>query len=121
MSNLINEILQLVRQRWWLGGLFVSVVGLAVASVRAFESEASRQRRADRRKKKDLRILADSISAYAKRVREEFPNGAVVVSEEDLAAKMRKRHDFVVTALNVLLKEEKVQRTQLNGYWRLNA
>jgi hypothetical protein len=44
-----------------------------------------------------------------------------VVSEEDLAAQLRKRPDYIATALNVLLKEEKVQRTPLTGYWKLNA
>jgi hypothetical protein len=45
----------------------------------------------------------------------------VVVSEYDIAEQLRKCPDFVITALNVLLKEQKVQRTPFAGYWRLNA
>jgi hypothetical protein len=54
-------------------------------------------------------------------VRKRFPNGAVVVSEEDLAAQLRKRPDHVVSALNALLNEQKAERAPLTGYWRLNA
>jgi hypothetical protein len=68
-----------------------------------------------------LSSLADKIATYGRTVREQFPNGAVVVSEHDLAEQLRKRTDFVVIALNVLLKEHKVQRTQLAAYWRLNS
>jgi hypothetical protein len=54
-------------------------------------------------------------------VRERFPDGAVVVSEEDLAAQLRKRPDYIVSALKALLNEQKVERAPLTGYWRLNA
>jgi hypothetical protein len=37
-----------------------------------------------------------------------------------LAEQLRKRPEVVVTALNLLLNEQKVQRAPLNGYWRLN-
>jgi len=39
---------------------------------------------------------------------------------ETLAEQLRKRPDAVVTALNLLLDEQKVQPAPLNGYWRLN-
>jgi DNA-binding GntR family transcriptional regulator len=45
----------------------------------------------------------------------------VIVSERDLAEELGKRPDAVVTALNLLLNEQKVQRATLNGYWKLNA
>ena len=54
-------------------------------------------------------------------MRERFPNGTVVVSEEDLAAQLGKRPDYIVSALKALLNEQKVERTPVTGYWRLNA
>jgi len=98
-----------------------SVIGIAAASVRAFESEESRARRAELKKKKELRSLAQQISTYAQTVRQQFPTGDVVVSERDLAEQLRKRPEKVVTALNILLNQQKVQRASLRGYWRLNA
>jgi len=52
---------------------------------------------------------------------QQFTNGAVVVSEYDIAEPPRKDPDFVITALNVLLKEQKIQRMPFAGYWPLNA
>jgi hypothetical protein len=121
MSNLLHEILQLIRQRWWLAAFVSSALAVAATCVRIFESQATRQKRAEQKKTRALRLLVDDISSYAKRMRRQFPSGAVVVSEEDLAAQLRKRRDSIVTALNVLLKEQKVQRTQLAGFWRLNG
>jgi hypothetical protein len=43
-----------------------------------------------------------------------------VVSEGDLAEQLRKRPNALVTALNLLLDEQKVQCAPLNGYWKLN-
>jgi regulator of extracellular matrix RemA (YlzA/DUF370 family) len=121
MSNLMDTLLQLVRQRWWLVGVVSSAVAITAVCVRVFEPEAARLKRAEQKKKKDLRALVDKIATYGRSVRQQFPNGAVVVSEHDLAEQLRKRPDSVVTALNVLLKEQKVQRTQLTGYWQLNS
>ena len=42
-----------------------------------------------------------------------------MVSERDLAEQLRKRTDMVITALNLLLNEQKVQRVPLSGYWKL--
>ena len=121
MSNLVSAILQILRQRAWLATLVPFALACAAACVRIFESEAARKKRLELRRKKDLRALADRIATYGRNVRQQFPNGAVVVSEEDLAVQMRKETSSVVTALDVLLAERKVQRTQLTGYWRLNA
>jgi hypothetical protein len=38
-----------------------------------------------------------------------------------LAEEFRKRPDVVITALNLLLSEQKVQRAPLRGYWKLNV
>jgi len=98
-----------------------SAVGIATASFRAFESEDSKKKRAEVRKQRELRSLAQSIAMYGKTVHQQFPTGDVVVSEGDLAEQLRKRPEAVVTALNLLLNEQKVQRVPLNGYWKLNV
>jgi len=119
--NLAQDTVEFLRTRWWVVVAVSSAVGIAAVSVRLSESEAARKKRLQEAEKKELRAIANRISQYAKSVRERFPNGTVVVSEEDLAAQLRKRPDYIATALNVLLKEEKVQRTPLTGYWRLNT
>jgi hypothetical protein len=115
-----KSILSSVSPQWWFV-LVASLVGVTVASVRAFESEESTARRAKLKKQKELRLLADRISIYGKTVHGQFPTGDVVVSERDLAEQLRKRPEAVVTALNLLLNEQKVQRAPLNGYWKLNS
>ena len=52
---------------------------------------------------------------------EAYPTGDVIVSERDLAEQLRKRPDAVITALNLLLNEQKVQKAPLRGYWKLNV
>ena len=85
------------------------------------ETDRSRAKRAERKRKKELRLLADKISGYGQSVHQRYPTGAVVVSERDLAEQLRKRPDNVATALNLLSGEQKVQKTPLSGYWKLNA
>lgn len=119
--NLIQDTVDFLRSRWWLTLAVSSAVGIAAVSLRLTESEAAREKRIQDSKKKELRATAQRISRYAKSVRERFPDGAIVVSEEDLAAQLRKRPDYIVKALNFLLSEQKVERTPITGYWRLNA
>jgi hypothetical protein len=96
-------------------------VGIAAACRICFETEQARVHRAERNRKKELRTLANRISAYGRSVHQRYPTGDVVVSECDLAEQFRKRPDAVATALNLLLGEQKVQRAPLNGYWKLNV
>jgi flagellar biosynthesis component FlhA len=105
---------------WSLIGL-ASAVGIAAASFRTFESEDSKKKRRELKKQRELSLLAQRIAAYAQTVHQQFPTGDVVVSERDLAEQLRKRPESVVTALNLLLNEQKVQRAPLNGYWKLNS
>src|SRR6266496_5441659 len=119
--NLAQDTVEFLRTRWWVVVAVSSAVGIAAVSVRLSESEAARKKRLQGAEKKELRAIANRISQYAKSVRERFPNGAVVVSEDDLAAQLRKRPDYIVSALNALLTEQKVERMPLTGYWRLNA
>jgi uncharacterized membrane-anchored protein YhcB (DUF1043 family) len=117
--NLVQDTVEFLRNRWWIIAIASSAVGVAAVSLRLSESEAAREKRIQETKKKELRAIANRISHYAKSVRERFPEGAVVVSEEDLAAQLRKRPDYIVSALKALLSEQKVERTPLTGYWRL--
>ena len=115
----LPDILSSVPLRWWIT-LIISALGIAAISIRAFETEEARARRAQRNKKKELRSLAERISSYGHTVHQRYPTGVVIVSERDLAEQLRKRPDAVATALNLLLNEQKVQRATLSGYWKLN-
>jgi undecaprenyl pyrophosphate synthase len=98
-----------------------SALGIAAASFLAFESENTRKKRTELKRLKELRLLAVRISTYGQTVHQRFPTGDVVVNERDLAEELRKRPEAVVTALNLLLTEQKVQRAPLRGYWKLNS
>ena len=78
-------------------------------------------KRAERNQKKALGSLAERISSYGHAVHQRYPTGDVIISERDLAQEFRKRPDVVITALNLLLSEQKVQRAPLRGYWKLNV
>lgn len=99
----------------------VSVLGTAAICLRALETEEARAKRTGQKKSRELRSLAEKISTYARDVHQRYPSGDVVVSERDLAEQLRKRPEAVVTALNLLLNQQKVQKAPLNGYWRLNS
>ncbi len=105
----------------WRIVLISCAVGLAAICTRALRTEEARTKRAERKKKTELRLLADKISVYGNGVHQRYPTGNVIVSEQDLAEQLRKRPDAVRIALNLLLNERKVERAPLNGYWRLNA
>ena len=114
------DILSSVPLRWWVA-LIISVLGIAAICLRVLESDGVRAKRAERNKKKELRLLAERISSYGHTVHQRYPTGDVIVSELDLAEQLRKRPDAVATALNLLLNEQKVQRATLSGYWKLNV
>ena len=100
--------------------LVISTLGIATMCVRALETGEARAKSAEQKRRKELRFLADKISGYGQIVHQRYPTGDVVVSERDLAEQLRKPHNAVATALNLLLSEQKVQRAPLRGYWRLN-
>ena len=116
----LPDILSSVPLHWWVG-LIISALGIAAICIRAFETEDSRTRRAERNRKTELRSLAQRISSYGQGVHQRYPTGDVIVSERDLAEQLRKRPDAVITALNLLLNEQKVQKAPLRGYWKLNV
>ena len=98
-----------------------AAVGIAVTTRRCLETDEARCQRDQRIRKEELRVLADIICTYGRKVHQQYPTGDVVVSERDLAEQLRKRPDTVATALNLLLGEQKVQKAPLSGYWKLNV
>jgi hypothetical protein len=119
MHSLTDTLLR-IPFHWWIV-LTSCAVGLVAICTRALQTEESRARRTEQRKKKELQSLAEKISVYGQSVHQRYPTGDVVVSERDLAEQLRKRPEVVVTALNFLLKQQRVQRAPLSGYWKLNA
>jgi DNA-binding transcriptional regulator YhcF (GntR family) len=89
--------------------------------MRVFETDEARAKSAERRRGKELRSLADKISGYAQEVHQRYPTGDVVVSVRDFAQQVGKRPDAVGKALNLLLREQKVQEAPLKGYWKLHV
>jgi hypothetical protein len=116
----LPDILSSIPLHWWIA-LIISVLGIAAICMRVFETEEARAKRAERNRKTELRSLAQRISSYEQGVHQRYPTGDVIVSERDLAEEFRKRPDIVITALNLLLSEKKVQRAPLRGYWKLNV
>jgi hypothetical protein len=118
--NFLTNVFSSMALHWWVV-LIVPAVGIAAICMRVLETDEARAKSAECKKKKDLRSLADKISGYGKGVHQRYPTGDVVVSEQDLAEQLRKRPDAVATALDLLLREQKVQRAPLSGYWKLNV
>jgi hypothetical protein len=118
--NFLTSVFSSMPLHWWVA-LIISALGIAAICLRVLESDGVRAKRAERNKKKELRSMAQRISSYGHTVHQRFPTGDVIVSERDLAEEFRKRPDVVITALNLLLSEQKVQRAPLRGYWKLNV
>lgn len=104
----------------WIAAI-VSTIGVAAICMRFFETAEARTESADRRQRKELRSLADKISRYARGIHLRYPSGDVVVSVRDLAEQLGRRPDAVAKALNLLLREQKVQQAPLRGYWKLHS
>jgi len=120
--NMLNRIPSWIALHWRTSAVIAcAAVGIAVTTRRCLETDEARVQREQRNRKKQLRALADRISTYGRKVHQRYPSGDVVVSEGDLAEQLRKRPDAVAIALNILLGEQKVQRTPLCGYWKLNV
>jgi hypothetical protein len=92
----------------------------AFICVRCLESEDAKTQRIRRKNEREIKVLTEKISTYARHVHKRFPTGDVVVGEKHLAEQLRKHPDAIVTALNVLLGQHKVQKAPLSGYWKLN-
>jgi hypothetical protein len=118
--NFLTSVYSSLPLRWWIA-LTASALGIAAICIRVLETNAIQAKRSERKQKKELRSLAQRISSYAHTTHQRYPTGDVIVSERDLADQLRKRPDAVITALNLLLNEQKVQKAPLRGYWKLNV
>ena len=121
MLNRLARGTSWIASHWRIGAAIACAIGIAAVGRGLIETEQAKGERAESKRKKELRGLADRISSYARNVHERYPTGEVVVSEGDLAHRFRKGPDAVATALNLLLGERKVQRAPLDGYWKLNV
>jgi hypothetical protein len=122
MMNTLSRGLSWVASHWRTSAVIAgAAVGIVVACRSCLETNEARGKRAELNRKKQLRRLADKISHYGRRVHQRYPTGDVVVSVPDLAEQLRKRPEAIGTALNLLLREQKVQQAPLSGYWKLNV
>ena len=121
MINSLARVPSWMALHWKSGAVVAGLVGIAATCKWCLETDEVRGQRAQRKTIKELRALADRISAYGRNVHQRYPTGDVVVCERDLAEQLRKRPDSVATALDLLLGEQKVQRAPLNGYWKLRS
>jgi RecB family endonuclease NucS len=120
--NSLTQFSWWIASHWWTTSIVVAcVVVIAAACKWNLEAGHAQVQRAQTKRKKELRALADKISTYGRNVHQRYPTGDVVVSERDLAEQLRKRPDTVATALKLLLGEQKVQKGPLSGYWKLNV
>jgi hypothetical protein len=121
-ATMMNSFLRISS---WIGShgrvsaLFAFGIGVAVTCRRLLETAEARERRADVDRKKALRKLADRISSYGRKLHQRYPTGNVVVNVRDLAQQLRKQPDAVASALHLLLDEQKVERSALEGYWKI--
>jgi hypothetical protein len=105
----------------WQIPVIVCALGLVAMWTKLFESGQVRSERLEQKRKTQARALADRISRYGRQTHERYPTGDVVVNQRDLAEQVGKSPDEVIIALNLLLAEHKVERSSLQGYWKLNV
>jgi hypothetical protein len=98
-----------------------SLVAIAASMRSCFESDQARAQRLQYKKGKHLKKLAQTIAHYRYKMQRLYSTGKVIVSHQDLAEKLGMPPDVVVSALDLLLKEQKAQRAPLAGYWKLNV
>jgi hypothetical protein len=103
----------------WRGAALAACGVAAIAALRwTYDKDPER---AARMKEKDTQTLAERISKYARDMRARYPNGSIVVSEEDLAGVMHRAPERIARALGLLHSQQKVERAPLSGYWKLNV
>lgn len=119
--NSVTRGFSWISQHWRTGAVMAGAAGIAATCGWSLQTNEARAQRAERNRRKQLRRLADTISAYGRNVHLRYPSGDVVVSERDLAEQLHKRPETVATALDLLLSEQKVQRAPLREYWKLNV
>jgi CRP-like cAMP-binding protein len=105
----------------WQIPVIICVLGFMAMWTKLFGSDQARSERLQQKRRTQMRALADRISKYGCQMHERYPTGDVVVSQRDLAEQLGKSREAVIIALNLLLAENKVERSSLQGYWKLNV
>jgi hypothetical protein len=107
--------------RWRIGAVIAS--GLAVVCFYKLSTETEEQRAQKAKQKRDTELsrVAKQISNYAHNLHTRYPNGEVVISDIDLAERLRKPQEIITSALALLSDQKQVQRAPLAGYWKLNV
>jgi hypothetical protein len=103
----------------WRGAALVACGVTAIAALRWTSNKDPE--RAARANEKDLQTLAERISKYARDMQAKYPNGSIVVSEDDLAGALHRAPERIATALGLLHSQQKVERAPLAGYWKLSV
>jgi hypothetical protein len=120
----MNSLLRMypfLAPHWAMTTVISCTVGFACfICVRCLETKDARAQRIRRKNEREIKVLTERISKYARNVHKRFPTGDVVVGEKDLAEQLRKHPEVIAAALNILLGEGKVQKAPLSGYWKLN-
>jgi hypothetical protein len=116
-TNIVSWLIS----RWRIGAVIAS--GLAVACIYRISTETEEQRaqRAKQKRENELSRVAKQISNYARDLHQRYPDGEIVISDDDLSRQLHKSHELVATALAMLLEQKQVQRAPLAGYWKLNS
>jgi hypothetical protein len=116
-----TSIVSWLISRWRIGAVIAS--GLAVACLYKISTETEEQRaqRVKQKRENELSRVAKQISNYARDLHQRYPDGEIVISDDDLSKQLRKPHELVAGALTILLEEKQVQRAPLAGYWKLNS
>jgi hypothetical protein len=114
------EIFSSIPLLWWIV-FVIAAFACTWICVRTLETDASKTRRAQGKRRKELAALTRKISTYAGDIHRQFPAGNIVISERDLAKQLRKGTETVTMALNLLLDQQRVQKAPLDGYWKLNV
>jgi hypothetical protein len=121
MMNRLARLYPFVATHWTMTTVISSTIGLAAfICIRCLETEDAKAERIRRKNEREIKVLTERISTYARNVHKRFPTGDVVVGENDLAEQFGKHPDVIAAALNVLLGQRKVQKAPLSGYWKLN-
>ena len=110
-----------IASHWRATVIVGCAIGLVATCKWCLETDEVRAQRAAKQREKEVRSLVGRISRYAHCLRQRYPTGEAVVSEADLALQLRKPPELVVTALDILLGEQRVQKAPLSGYWKLLA
>jgi hypothetical protein len=119
--NSLARIPSWIASHWRATVIVGCAVGLVATCKWCLETEDIRAQRAAKKREKEVRTLVGRILRYAHNLRKRFPTGEAVVNEADLALQLRKPPELVVTALGILLGEQRAQKAPLNGYWKLLA